>query len=105
MVLREELAGPADVLVTHAGPSWLSPPANPLVEYYIRCEEAIGCNTLRQELLDEQVRHDRLFELVRTRYWYYGHYHHRALHQHEGCEIRQLDVADLVRHVGVKKGA
>ncbi len=98
MVLREDLAGPADVLVTHSGPSWLSPPANPLVEFYIRMEESFGCKTLRQELLDEQLRHDRLFELVRPKYWYYGHYHHSAIHQHEGCEIRQLDLAELARH-------
>lgn len=102
MVLREDLAKPADVLVTHSGPSWLSPPANPLVEYYIRCEEAIGCSTLRQELADEQLRHDRLFELVKPRCWYFGHYHHRAIHKHEGCEIRQLDLADLALHVEVK---
>jgi hypothetical protein len=70
MVLREDLAQPADVLVTHAGPSWLSPPPNPLVEDYIRSEEAVGCQSLRQELADEQLRHDRLFELVKPRHWY-----------------------------------
>jgi hypothetical protein len=98
MVLREDLAKPADVLVTHVGPSWLSPPPNQLVEFYIRGEEALGCSSLRKELLDEQLRHDRLFELVRPRYWYYGHYHHRADHQHEGCIIKQLGLADVVLH-------
>jgi hypothetical protein len=98
MVLRENLAGAADVLVTHAGPSWTAPPPNPLVEYFIRCEEAIGCNTLRQELVDEQHRHDRLFELVRPKWWYFGHYHHSATHGLNGCEIRQLDCAELARH-------
>lgn len=84
--------------MTHAGPSWNAPPTNPFVEYCISCEEGIGCNTLRQELIDEQLRHDRLFELVRPKFWYYGHYHHSAIHHHEGCEIRQLDMAELVRH-------
>lgn len=46
MVLREDLAFPADALVTHPGPSWLSPP-NMLVEGFIRSEEAIGCHSLR----------------------------------------------------------
>jgi hypothetical protein len=98
MVLREDLAGPADVLVTHGGPLWLAPPPNPLVECFIQAEEAIDCKTLRQELLDEQIRHDRLFELVRPRFWYYGHHHHSATHQHEGCEIRQLGPTELARH-------
>ncbi|MCU0750384.1 MAG: hypothetical protein MUF13_12640 [Akkermansiaceae bacterium] len=99
MVLREDLAHPADVLVTHAGPSWLCPPTNLMVEAFIRSEEAIGCNSLRQELADEQVRHDRLFDLVKPRHWYFGHYHHRADHQHEGCTIKQLGLADVVMHV------
>jgi hypothetical protein len=98
MVLREDLAHPADVLVTHAGPSWLSPPPNLLVEGFIRSEEAIGCHSLRQELADEQLRHDRLFELVKPRHWYFGHYHQRADHQHEGCAIKQLGLADVVLH-------
>lgn len=84
MVLREDLAGPADVLVTHSRPSWMSPPANPLVEYHIRCEEAIECATLRQELVDEQLRHDRPFEMVKPRRWYFGHYHQRANRMHKG---------------------
>jgi hypothetical protein len=99
MVLRENLAKPADVLVTHAGPSWLSPPPNQLVEHYIRAEETVGCGTLQQELDEEQLQHDRLFELVKPRHWYYGHYHHRADHQHEGCTIKQLGLADVVLHV------
>lgn len=98
MVLCEDLAQPADVLVTHAGPSWLSPPPNQLVQDYISSEEAIGWSSLRQELADEQLRHDQLFELVKPRHWCYGHYHHRADHQHEGCAIKQLGLANVVLH-------
>lgn len=98
MSLREDLAGPADVLVTHAGPSWAAPPPNPFVEYCIRCEEAIGSNTLRQELHAEQLRHDRLFELVRPKRWYFGHHHHSSTWSHNGCEVRQLDCAELAKH-------
>lgn len=76
MVLREDLALPSVVLVTHAGPTCLCPPPNPMVEAFIR-----------------------LFELVKPRHWYFGHYHHRADHQHEGCTIKQLGLADGVLHI------
>lgn len=98
MVLRENMAQPTEVLVTHTGPSWTTPPPNNLLDLYIRCEEAIGCNTLPQELLDEQARHDRLSELVRPRIWYHGHHHRSASLQVDGCTIRQLGIAELVMH-------
>lgn len=102
MILDETRAQPADVLVTHTGPSWLAPPRSDLVEYYAAAEAAIGTTTLRRELLDEAARHDRLFELVRPRRWYFGHHHHSATHYHDECTIRQLGLAELVRHHPVK---
>jgi hypothetical protein len=98
MILREDLAGKADVLVTHTGPSWTTPPWNDFVDGYAQAEDAIGTKTLRRELRDEAARHDRLFELVKPRIWYHGHFHHSATHHVDGCEIRQLDLAELVRH-------
>lgn len=98
MVLDETRAQPADVLVTHTGPSWLAPPGNAMVDYYAAAEAAIGTTTLKRELHDEALRLDRLFKLVRPRQWYIGHHHHSATHHHDECTIRQLDVAELVRH-------
>lgn len=98
MELRENLAHPADVLVTHSGPTFTNPPANDLVRCYARFEETIGQTTLEQELIDEQLRHDRLFELVKPKNWYFGHYHHSATHNYNGCIIRQLDCAELASH-------
>ena len=98
MILDETRAQPADVLVTHTGPSWLAPPRSGMVDYYAAAEAAIGTTTLHRELHDEAARLDRLFELVRPRQWYFGHHHHSATHQHDGCTIRQLDMAELVRH-------
>jgi len=54
--------------------------------------------TLEQELINEQLRHDRLFDLVKPRHWYFGHYHHSAIHNHHGCKIRQLDCGELALH-------
>lgn len=98
MILREDLAGKADVLVTHSGPTLSTPPWNEFVDQYAQAEAEIGTTTLRRELRDEAARHDRLGELVRPRIWYHGHFHHSATHHVDGCEIRQLDLAELVRH-------
>lgn len=98
MILDETRAQPADVLVTHTGPSWLVPPRSDLVDHYAAAEATIGTTTLRQELRDEAARHDRLFELVRPQRWYFGHHHHSATHNREGRTFRQLGVAELVRH-------
>jgi UDP-2,3-diacylglucosamine pyrophosphatase LpxH len=98
MVLREELSAKADVLVTHTGPTLSAPPWNDFVDSYAQAEAAIGEKTLRRELRDESARHDHLYELVKPRQWYHGHYHHSATRSVDGCTIRQLDLAELVRH-------
>lgn len=98
MKLIAELATPADVLITHAGPSFIHRPTSPMVEYYIRREEENGINGLRQMLIAEQCRHDRLFELVHPKNWYFGHYHHSESLVYQGCQIKQLDIAEFVLH-------
>ncbi len=102
MILNENLAQPADVLVTHSGPSSTTPPWNDFVDQYAQVEAAIGTKTLRRELRDETARHDRLFEIVKPRQWYHGHFHRSVAHQIDGCSIRQLDVAEIVRHYPAK---
>ena len=98
MILDETRAQPADVLVTHTGPTLTLPPRTDLVDYYAAAEASIGTTTLRQELYDEAARHDRLGELVKPKMWYHGHHHRSATHLMDGCTIRQLDVTELVRH-------
>lgn len=98
MILDETCAQPADVLVTHTGPTSSVPPVSNFLLEYIHYEEQIGCDTLFDELRDEAARHDRLFELVKPRQWYHGHFHRSSTHKVDGCTIRQLDVAELVRH-------
>lgn len=103
MFLRVDLAQPADVLVTHSGPTWTLPPRSDLVQYYAAAEATIGTSSLQRELRDEAVRHDTLYELVRPRQWYHGHHHRSATHQIDGCTIRQLDIAELVQHHPAQK--
>lgn len=103
MILDETRALPADVLVTHTGPSLTLPTRTGLLDYYAAAEAAIGTTTLRRELRAEAARHDRLFELVRPRIWYHGHHHRSATLRHAGCTIRQLAEAELVEHIPVAK--
>lgn len=98
MTLRENLAGKADVLVTHTGPSWATPPVSNFLLECIYYEEQIGRDTLPDELREEAARHDRLYELVKPRHWYFGHFHHSAAHHIDACAIRQLSMAELTRH-------
>lgn len=98
MILDESRAKPANVLVTHTGPSWTVPPRSDLVDFYAAAEAAIGTVSLHRELRDEATRHDRLFELVKPQQWYHGHHHRSATHRVDGCTIRELDVGELVRH-------
>lgn len=98
MILDETRAQLADVLVTHSGPTSSVPPVSNFLLEYIHYEEQIGCDTLPDELRDEAARHDRLYELVKPRNWYHGHFHRSATLEIDGCTIRQLDVAELVSH-------
>ena len=75
MILDESRAQSADVLVTHSGPTSSVPPVSNFLLGYIHAEEQFGRDTLYGELRDEATRHDRLFELVRPRQWYHGHFH------------------------------
>ena len=102
MILRVELAGKADVLVTHTGPTLTLPTRTDLVDYYAAAEATLGTTSLRQELRDEAARHDRLFEIVRPKFWYHGHHHRSATHLSGGCIIRQLAEAELVQHKSSK---
>lgn len=98
MILQENLAQPADVLVTHTGPSWTLPPRSDLVAHYAAAEAAIGTTSLKRELRDEATRHDQLFERVRPKMWYHGHHHLSVTHKIDGCNVRQLGLAELVQH-------
>lgn len=98
MQLDETKAKPADVLVTHSGPTFTTPKKNDVVDHYAKLESAIGTTTLRRELRDEAKRHDQLFKLVKPKQWYHGHHHHSATHQIGDCTVRQLGIAELILH-------
>lgn len=103
MVLRPELAGQADVLVTHSGPDWIGPVTNdPFVEMCCRFEEVEGIDTLRKELPAERERHNVLFEIVKPKTWYFGHFHRSEETTHQGCLTRILDVSELFQHPSLR---
>jgi hypothetical protein len=97
--LREDLAQPADVLVTHSGPEWIGPGCrNELVRACANAEAEFGCDTLIAELLAERRAHEKLFRLVKPKTWYLGHFHERAEKPYLGCRTRILDCNELMLH-------
>lgn len=102
MTLDESKAHAADVLVTHTGPSRTTPRNTAIVDHYARIEASLGTKTLKKELRDEAERHDRLYKIVKPKIWYHGHHHISATHQVGPCTIRQLAMAELVKHQPVK---
>jgi hypothetical protein len=95
--LREDLAQPADVLVTHSGPEWIGPSCrNELVRACADAEAVFGCDTLIAELQAERRAHEKLFRLVKPKTWYLGHFHERAEKPYQGCRTRILDCNELL---------
>ncbi len=99
MSLRQELASPADVLVTHSGPPWIGPTANnPFVEMCCQYEEMEGIATLRSALPAERKLHHELFDLVKPKTWYLGHFHRTEEKSHQGCWTRILGHSEFLLH-------
>ena len=92
-------AGPADVLVTHSGPSWIGPGcSSPLIKAFVRAEDDFGNSSLIADLKEERRRHDELFRIVKPKSWYLGHFHDRLEKTRSGCRTRVLDCLELIRH-------
>jgi len=99
--LRHELAGPADVLVSHSGPRWIGPSSsNHIVDLYARREDESTGSDLITELETERMLHEELFHLVRPKHWYLGHFHTSEVVRHQDCEIRILNINELHLHTG-----
>jgi hypothetical protein len=97
-VLRKDLIAAADVLVTHSGPSWIGPPCkNPFVQIFADSEMERGIDLI-DELEIERRLHDHLFNIVRPKHWYLGHFHHSETKTHKGCKGRILGVCELYQH-------
>lgn len=97
--LNKAKTGPADVLVTHSGPTWIGPAcSSPLIKAFVRAEEDFGTSSLIADLKEERRRHDELFRLVKPRTWYLGHFHERAEKSRSGCRTRIVDCLELIRH-------
>lgn len=97
--LCRDLAGPADVLVTHSGPRWIGPAtSNDFVDVYAQSESENNDTDLIGELETERMLHEELFRLVRPKHWYLGHFHDSAAVQYQGCEIRLLTMHEIHRH-------
>ncbi len=97
--LRRELLEPADVLVTHSGPSWIGPPCrNDFVEIFASTEMDQLGRDLIDELEIERALHDEVFRVVHPSHWYLGHFHNSETKHHQSCHTRILDVCELHLH-------
>jgi hypothetical protein len=97
--LRRDLIEPADVLVTHSGPSWCGPSTkNGFVRLFEVSERRHGSDLIA-ELDAERALHDEAFSLVRPRHWYLGHFHCSETFVRDGCATRILDICGIRRHL------
>lgn len=97
--LHKDLIGPADVLVTHSGPTWIGPSAsNGFVRLFAQEEADRLGSDLIADLEAERALHDEAFSLVRPRHWYLGHFHRSEILTHEGSTTRILNVCELHKH-------
>lgn len=85
---------PVDVLVTHSGPTWLGPGCKtPFIKSL-----SIDDKELMSDLLRERDLHNQLFELVKPRNWYMGHFHRSEINIYQGCKGRILDILEFFEH-------
>lgn len=96
--LHRDLLGPADVLVTHSGPSWIGPQtSNGFVRLFADRESQYQSD-LVAELDVERQLHEEAFAIVRPSRWYLGHFHISQSLVHEGCATRILRICELHKH-------
>jgi hypothetical protein len=96
--LRPDLLAPADVLVTHSGPSWIGPQtSNGIVRMFADRESKFNTDLIAQ-LDEERKLHEEAFAIVRPKRWYLGHFHICQSLVHEGCTTRILRICELLKH-------
>jgi len=93
-ILDESKTKEADILVTHTGPSWIGPGTkHPFIKRLAEDDPE-----LISDLLDERSKMDKLFELVKPKKWYIGHFHRSEINTFEGCSARILDILEFFEH-------
>ena len=89
---RDDLAGPAEVLVTHSGSGWIGPKTHgAFVDSCCRAEAEFAVGMLCKELNAERKFHELLFRGVKPKHCYLGHFHERVEKVRAGCHTRILD--------------
>jgi hypothetical protein len=94
--IRADLAGrkTCDVLVTHSAPTWSGPAEKSgLVEGYCKNDP-----TLWKECQQERKDHDTLYEIVKPKTHYAGHFHHYYNTRMNGSTSIILDILQIKEH-------
>lgn len=90
---KPELVEEVDVLVTHSGPAWIGPNEKNGIAMFCRQDP-----TLWEECLEERRLHDELFKLAKPKKYYMGHFHVSAFVDMSGCDVRILDILEIIEH-------
>jgi Calcineurin-like phosphoesterase len=92
---------PCDILLTHGGPQWIgSIGKSPMIQSYENKEiELCGKSKLYEEIMEEGKLHQQLFEKVRPKKWYMGHFHFSQTLTYEGCKARVLAELEFFEHI------
>lgn len=92
-VLKPELAGKCDVLVTHSAPYWIGP---------FDKEGLAGWSekdpTLWDECYKERIEHDELIKLCQPRKHYCGHFHTSSWVDFRDCYSTILNIEETKEH-------
>jgi putative phosphoesterase len=96
VVLREDLCQSADVLVTHSTATYCFPTrlAPIVVEWAEEEMEKYGTDLLK-ELKEEREKIDRIIELCKPKYHFYGHMHDSWSEEIDGCVHRLLNIDEI----------
>lgn len=92
-VLKPELAGKCDVLITHSAPLWIGD--------YTKGGIARWCDvdkTLWDDCVKERTDITSLFKLAQPKKAFMGHFHNSHFAEYEGCEAKILAIEEIIRY-------
>lgn len=92
-VLKPELAGKCDVLITHSAPYWIGPFDKEGLSMW--CEKD---PTLWDECFKERMQHDELIKLCQPWKSYHGHFHSSHWVDFRDCYSTILSIEEIKEH-------
>lgn len=92
-VLKPDLAGKCDVLITHSAPYWIGPFDKEGLASWCKKDK-----TLWDECYKERMEIDELIKLCQPKRAFIGHFHQSAWVDFRDCYARILNIEEIVEH-------